>query len=382
MALRREVEGLRAAARLRAVIEQAKGVLVARHGITLDEAFERLRVLSQQNNVRLVEVAATVVGVAVPDATEPTGPSDDGFLSVHLPESPAASAEWRALRGQPDVRAGATAVLLDSLAASTTDGDEAAQLVLDLVAPHAVDGVVLFRVAADDSLRLVGQAGFPGDVVSAWRSIPVSMDIPFCRSVRTGEVLLLPDRATRVAQFPALAATPSAYEATVTVPIVDLGTVIGVVGLAWVAAQDFADGRGEQVAAAVSRVAPLLLRHVAAADPEIQWLEAVLGVHFDPWLVFEAESGRDGTGRDFAVRGVSSRVPGGAAWVGRRLRELWPSEAGVATGAMLAELATSGGAWTTTVTDVSDFPWGRPDTLVRAVRLGGRLVVVWRDPLR
>lgn len=74
-AVRREIDGLAASLRLRTVIEQAKGVLAARHGITPDEAFERLRELSQQHNVRLAEVAATLVGVALPE--EVPGPGND-----------------------------------------------------------------------------------------------------------------------------------------------------------------------------------------------------------------------------------------------------------------------------------------------------------------
>ena len=43
-AMRAELRGLRAAAQVRCLVEQAKGVLVERHHITLDEAFERLQV--------------------------------------------------------------------------------------------------------------------------------------------------------------------------------------------------------------------------------------------------------------------------------------------------------------------------------------------------
>ncbi len=60
------MEGLRTAARFRSVIEQAKGILMERDGIGPEEAFAQLRALSQQHNARLVEVAATVVGVAIP----------------------------------------------------------------------------------------------------------------------------------------------------------------------------------------------------------------------------------------------------------------------------------------------------------------------------
>lgn len=41
--LRAERDGLREAMRTRALIEQAKGILMARHRLTADEAFARLR---------------------------------------------------------------------------------------------------------------------------------------------------------------------------------------------------------------------------------------------------------------------------------------------------------------------------------------------------
>src|SRR5947207_8218097 len=69
--LRNELDGLRRAMRNRAVIEQAKGVLVERMGIAPDTAFDHLVSLSQRTNVKLVELAATLVGTNVPAPTDP-----------------------------------------------------------------------------------------------------------------------------------------------------------------------------------------------------------------------------------------------------------------------------------------------------------------------
>jgi GAF domain-containing protein len=49
----------------RAVIDQAKGILISRIGCTPDEAFERLRVISQSQNLRLHAVAQSIVDQAV-----------------------------------------------------------------------------------------------------------------------------------------------------------------------------------------------------------------------------------------------------------------------------------------------------------------------------
>ena len=59
-----EVAGLRAAMESRAVIEQAKGVLMARDRCTPDEAFAVLRRISQHGNVKLRDLAQTVVEAA------------------------------------------------------------------------------------------------------------------------------------------------------------------------------------------------------------------------------------------------------------------------------------------------------------------------------
>ena len=56
-----EYQSLQGAFGRRAVIEQAKGILMARHGITADTAFERLRDHSQHNGRKLSDVAAAVV---------------------------------------------------------------------------------------------------------------------------------------------------------------------------------------------------------------------------------------------------------------------------------------------------------------------------------
>jgi response regulator NasT len=56
-----EYQNLQGAFGRRALIEQAKGILMARHSINADVAFERLRDHSQHNGRKLSDVAAAVV---------------------------------------------------------------------------------------------------------------------------------------------------------------------------------------------------------------------------------------------------------------------------------------------------------------------------------
>jgi AmiR/NasT family two-component response regulator len=59
--LREEVEGLRRALASRAIIEQAKGIVMATSGCDADEAFRILVQQSQHQNRKLREVAAELV---------------------------------------------------------------------------------------------------------------------------------------------------------------------------------------------------------------------------------------------------------------------------------------------------------------------------------
>jgi response regulator NasT len=56
-----EYHNLKGAFARRAVIEQAKGILMARHAINADKAFELLREHSQHNGNKLADVAAAIV---------------------------------------------------------------------------------------------------------------------------------------------------------------------------------------------------------------------------------------------------------------------------------------------------------------------------------
>jgi AmiR/NasT family two-component response regulator len=64
-ALQEELEGLRAAMHSRAVIEQAKGIIMGATGCDAEAAFDLLRQQSQHLNRKLRDVAEEVVASAV-----------------------------------------------------------------------------------------------------------------------------------------------------------------------------------------------------------------------------------------------------------------------------------------------------------------------------
>ncbi len=72
---------LQGALNSRVAIEQAKGALAERAGISVDEAFTRLRVYARENNAKLTDVAAALVSRSLPAS-----------VVSRLTQSPAAAA--------------------------------------------------------------------------------------------------------------------------------------------------------------------------------------------------------------------------------------------------------------------------------------------------
>ncbi len=74
---RRTADQLRDAASARAVVDQAKGILMHALGCTADEALERMRQVSQRSNIRATDVAQRVI-----DAHRPGRSGRDGLSQL------------------------------------------------------------------------------------------------------------------------------------------------------------------------------------------------------------------------------------------------------------------------------------------------------------
>jgi AmiR/NasT family two-component response regulator len=72
-----EYHSLQGAFGRRAIIEQAKGILMSRHSIDGDKAFEMLRTHSQHGGQKLADVAAAIVDSHLPLATQPSEPAQN-----------------------------------------------------------------------------------------------------------------------------------------------------------------------------------------------------------------------------------------------------------------------------------------------------------------
>jgi hypothetical protein len=260
--LRAERDGLRRAIRSRAVIEQAKGVLMTRLRLTADEAFARLLDTSQHSNVKLVQVAATVVATVSPPPTEPDQPAGPG-RAAHGPfdgAGPAGPAEpagsllapgggpagarrgarpgrrptGRPLGDQADEPAAEHTrhvITVTRLNAAESYEDIVDALADTLPAPSTV---VLLLAEADGALRLVASRGLTPELASQWVRIPPQVRVPLTDAVRRAEPVWLPDAAAIVEAYPIMAAIDGGRSGSaVALPLVHGARVIGALGLTW-----------------------------------------------------------------------------------------------------------------------------------------------------
>ena len=416
--LRTELAGVRTAMRNRAVIEQAKGVLVERLGISPDEGFDHLVRLSQRANVKLIEVAAAIVGTTAPDPSGPTVTEMiDDEMRDHLRRSrerdrvtdvrrPAAGtrtatrtapkpAAARAAR-RPARPPGAEALqaqhqLLGARIASATSYDEVAQAVAGATVGWPSPASVVVTLLEPDGAHLfVGAYGIRAEVRSQWRRLPPHVDMPVAVAVRDRATLLLPDEAAVYRHFPELRATPFAPGAVFAAPLLSGDRVLGSLGVSWSEPVDLGDEAGRYLSALAGPVARRVSelrqeeadRKSPAPDREPAeaegWLPIAVETVPDP-VVLLAPVQDDGPIVDFRVvyANAAARELTGPGTGEPTLLSLYPELGSRLLLPELARVLRDGLAARFGPVRVSD----RHNTVVtgRAARLWDRVLLVWRE---
>ncbi|MER7003338.1 SpoIIE family protein phosphatase [Dactylosporangium sp. NPDC000555] len=337
--LRAELTGVRTAMRNRAVIEQAKGVLVERLGITPDQGFDQLVRLSQRTNIKLIEVAAAIVGTTSPDPNAPGVVNlIDDELRQHVahrraegkkPEKPDTipqNARRRASR-TPEVEAlQSQHQLLSARIAAARSYDEICDVLC--TAPTnwpAPSSVMLTLLDPDGAQRGVGACGVPGEVRSRWSRIPPDPGVPLVVAVQDVETLWLrsPSEPARrlPARFPVLGQPPFSGEALLASPLICGERVIGGILLTWTDGLPDGEELRRYVAALLEPVArqvdaligddiasawfDVAGEEIGQAAPAQVWLPTVMDALHNPGVLF-APVQEDGQLVDFRVEYANS----------------------------------------------------------------------------
>ncbi|MFJ4983613.1 SpoIIE family protein phosphatase [Streptomyces sp. NPDC088732] len=162
--LRRQLQEAQAVADGRALIELAKGVLVARLGCGPAEADRQLTRLAAAAGVPRLELAADVVNDAAHDRI---GDAADavGEVAAHGPAADPADAG-----GPPP---GVRLRTAESGALAATDTQTAASSLLEhALAPLGACAVAIWAAGPDGSLTLAGHAGYTEPEARRWRYVP------------------------------------------------------------------------------------------------------------------------------------------------------------------------------------------------------------------
>ncbi|MEV6927714.1 SpoIIE family protein phosphatase [Dactylosporangium sp. NPDC051485] len=342
--LRAELTGVRTAMRNRAVIEQAKGVLVERLGITPDQGFDQLVRLSQRTNIKLIEVAAAIVGTTSPDPNAPDVVNlIDDELRLHVarrradarqaggkrPEKPdtvPSPARRRASR-TPEVEAlQSQHQLLGARIAAARSYDEICEVLSTApTAWPAPSSVLLTLLDPDGAQRGVGTHGVPGEVRSRWSRIPPDPGLPLVVAVQDVETLWLSGRDSS-GRYPVMGHLPFSGETLLASPLISGERVIGGILLTW------ADGlpEGEELRRYVGALLEPVARQVDAligdeiasawfhvageesgqAAPAQVWLPTVVDALHDPGALLSPVY-EDGQLVDFRVEyanGLARRI--------------------------------------------------------------------------
>lgn len=258
--LRRENEGLHAAMRYRAVIEQAKGILMARTGSDPDMAFRRLVQHSQRTNLKLTQVAAAVIAKTI-TARGPETPqsqlTDDEILHAATQDE-------------------ATRHLTAAALVSAPDLEELLLTVLQHSRQLGVRAGIIALAEPDGALRLAAAHGASPWDVSAWKRLPPDQELPLCASALRREALWFESATDRLDRFPGSGRYPLHREAGAILPLQVDHQLVGILSLDW----DEPRRIGEAERAQLSAVAELCARPIAELLRTYD--ERLPGIDFEP----------------------------------------------------------------------------------------------------
>jgi PAS domain-containing protein len=391
--LEAELAGLRRAMRGRALIEQAKGLLAGTLDCSPEVAYQHLSRLSQHENRRLVEVAARILGTALPAGLgdpQPAPPADArGFDPATYLATPD-----EAGGGLPPETPGATTLSAEArvrlqTAASAVEAapslaELAERLLAEGVGALAADAVVIYLAEPDGALRMASCAGLPAQVASDWQRIPSAVPTVLGAARRTGRPQWFSG------DNPHGYLLVGAGAARAGLPLHHAGRTFGVLEPIWREPREFpAADRAYLVALAAAvagriwRLSRLVADVLAAPG---HWLQSALDAVAAPVLLLAPV--RDGTGlvTDFAIDFASAQAgqpygqePGDL--VGARLLDVRPTLAVAGVFEAYRQALLTGVPWQRAAQTETVLVGGvARQALVShsAVRLGDGLLASWQ----
>ncbi|MFJ3908757.1 GAF domain-containing SpoIIE family protein phosphatase [Streptomyces vinaceus] len=389
--LRAEVAELEGLAATTAVLERAKGVLMARDGLTADAAYEALAAAAALRGRTLMEECWIVLGgirsrphpAKAAPATPLTGGGEplSGGGPVSGPGRPAAArgeAPWHGL----------LAGLAASLAGARSPQDTAGILRAALRVPLGVEGVMIYRLDEAGRLGLIGHAGIDAVLAAQWQDVPPMSGVAAVEVIASGEPRWLQD-PERDAEDYRLIGPPQRWPTRAWLPVPGEERVSGAIGFLRTVPDPFDAAHRALLVQAVRLCGGslrVLERHAdGPADEEVAAVQKIFDVLSGAAILLSPLRSPTGEVEDYRIEAAAPEsvdVAGrrGKELVGRRVLETYPTIAGTTLWHGYLDALETGSAYEGEPFSYREVVAGIPETSlysVRATRLSGRLVVSW-----
>ncbi|MEU9479870.1 SpoIIE family protein phosphatase [Streptomyces sp. NPDC048191] len=277
---RAELERLRDLAATSAVLERAKGVLMAVTGCTPEAAHVELLQRAEDGNRTLLEQCWLTLGALPPPQEQPPGTPPAPV------ESPAAVSSPVAATSTADLAKALGAIGRDLVRVGTPH--ELARCLLDHIGPETdADAVMLYGQLSEGGLELIGHAGVDQTLAAQWRYVPPVSGVVALEALRAGDPLWLEDPATDRDRYLLIGEPPERWPSRAWLPV--------------------PPGEDADVALGVLR-----RRSGAFAPRERELLRAVARLCAGRLRAFDTPQERVGEGVTQTVQSVFDALPGAA----------------------------------------------------------------------
>ncbi|WP_240801578.1 SpoIIE family protein phosphatase [Streptomyces sp. A1136] len=400
--LRSEIASLEALASTAAVLERAKGVLMARTGASAEEAYEALVAAAEEQGRTLMEQCWITLGQgrsrpapepAAPRVVLPSEiaePRGSVFSSArYLPRGGRAVGVPAVVGGGPDPRR-----LLAGLAGRLADArtaDDVADFLCDAVSGDlGIEGLMIYALTEAGRLELVGHTGIDRALVGQWRDIPPLANIAALDAIAGARPVWLEDAAADAERYQLIGDNPGRWPSRAWIPLSGAdGTADLVVGFFRGRPGPF-DGDTRTVLCEAAALCAGPLRAVrrpltVPVDEEVAAIQAVFEALPGTAILLSPLRAPTGEVEDYLIEAAapgSVDVAGrrGKELIGRRVLETYPTVAGTALWQGYLDALTTGTTYVGEPFSYQEVVAGVPEQSsysVRATRLGGRLVVTW-----
>ncbi|MFJ5835008.1 SpoIIE family protein phosphatase [Streptomyces sp. NPDC093089] len=387
--LRAEVVDLESGASMSAVVERAKGVVMARTGLSADAADQLLLDRAEQYRRTLLEECWITLGRAqgatapAPSVTASGGPRE---------EEPSPFDTGRYVTGGSRAagnRTSALARLAEGLTGARLPDDVAQLLRSAFADAEGVDAVMIYTVTTGRSLELVGSAGIDDALAEQWSHVPPLGGVAPLEALDSRDAVWIEEPERTEERHLLIGDSPGRWPSRAWLPVPDDGPMTRAVGFFRNVPGPIAPRTRTLLRRAVRLCGGLLRedrRPPGTDSPHgVASLQSVFDALPGPAVLLTPLRSESGDVEDFRIEAATPEavdVAGhqGRELVGRRVLETYPTVAGSALwdgylGTLVTGEVYEGDPFT--YVEVSRGVQEESVYSVRASRLDGRLVVSW-----